>query len=259
MSSEPARDKLRAKRKELEEQLDEVGSGAGIAGIFITSCVFVLGYIGLVMLLGLEDTLDRGAGQWINITLICVLFGAGMVLPVVYIPRWLKWMYRASYRRAWRWLKHTGASRYIMEQELWEELFAVIEEHAWLKLTGVSVPRTLDAQLELASDFWPVVEALAGGDRRRLRWRVMWGSLTHFSDTAAVVLFNGCLVYALMLLSGVLLFLPLIPLYCGVLPMYAHRQGAQQALLDWLLDAPASWLGQVAPPPGPVKQHLASR
>ncbi len=244
-----ARQRLEAKRTALESELSDVADGAGLLGIFLGLFILVLSYLCLVMLLGIEDQLEHGFLFGVHVTVLCVLVLAGMLAPVFLVRHWLTLGYRKRYRHVWRWLKYTDAPKFVADQELWGEVFEILNRRPFLKLTGLRLPHSLDEQIELASDYWPVIEAMVRHNRRRLAWRVTWGSLARLSDTAAVFCFNGCMIWVLLLLTSFLLFLPLLPLYLVVLPLYVNRQGAQQALVDWFSNKPREWLGVLAPLP----------
>ena len=249
MSGRSAHSSLRAKRTEIEGELEDVSSAAGLMGIMLGLVIPVGIWAGIAVALGIEDWLGEGFGLGVNIVILITLVLAGLFVPVYLIQHLMEQGFRRCYRYVFRWLKHTSAPKYIIQQELWDEVFAILDRRPLLKLTGVRMPRSLDEQIELASDYWPVVEALVRGDRRRLFWQVSWGSLTRLSDTITLFVFNGCMTWVLLLLSGALLFIPLVPITLVFLPMFVRRQGAQQALIDWFLDDPRGWLGDVSKPP----------
>lgn len=259
MTDQSAKQRLEAKRTELEGELEEMGSGAGFLGMFLGLFGLVMPYVFIVMALGWEEHFEHGIGFGINVTFLIILTLTGMFGPVFLVPHLLQRGYRKRYRYVWRWLKYTDAPKFVIDQELWDEVFAILDRQPLLKLTGVRMPRSLDEQIELASDYWPVVEAMVRGDRRRLFWRVAWGSLTRLSDTLALFCFNGCAALILMMVTAIMFFLPLLPLYGTILPLYVNRQGAQQALVDWFLNTPRSWVGKVEPFPKEPKKRRARK
>lgn len=250
MPDKSARDKLRAKRKELLSQREDVASAAGFLGMFIGMVLLVLAYILLLQAIGWEESMGEGIALVFNVIVLCVLVLVGMFAPLLLMQKWIERAWHRQYLRIWAYLKHTDAASLVMDQERWEPVFAILDSQPWLKLSGVRVPQSLDEQIELASDYWPVFIALARGDQRRLRWHVLLGSAGRLADEAALFFFNGCVAYLLLVLTGFFLFIPLLPFMAVTLFLYTRHQGAQHALIDYFLDDPGVGVWKVKPPRG---------
>jgi hypothetical protein len=228
-----ARERLEAKRQALIEQREEVQNALLIAAVMACVCWFALGYIGLIMALKLDGWLDAHA-QWLNVTMLCLLVLAGIIVPPVALPRAVEQLWERHYAYIGQLLRTTDAGQLLFEPERWERVHEYLEARPWLKLSALSRPATLEAQVEFAADHWRALIALT--DSRRPLARALWlDHLTRLSDETVVFLFNGCAVWVLLLLSGLLLFAGLLP-FIPLTLWYVQNQAAQAAIIDYLLE-----------------------
>ncbi len=228
-----ARERLAAKREALIEQRDDVQSALLIAAIMACIVWLALGYVGVILALGLSRWLD-GDGLWLNVSLLIALTLTGMLAPAVLVPRSIERLWQRHYAFISELLRTSDAGQLILQPERWERVHELLDDYPWLKLGALSRPHDLDAQVEFAADHWRALSALTR-DQHGLRRAVFWGALTRLGDEVMVFLCNGCVIWFVLVIgapfmyAGYVLFFPLTL-------WYVQNQAAQVAVIDFLLE-----------------------
>ncbi|MBN2082173.1 hypothetical protein JW859_08185 [bacterium] len=243
---------LKKKRDEIKSQKSDVENSLLLIGIVLG--VILVPLIAILPMaspwgrsLGLMET---GHGTTIGITVMVISVLVGLILPFLVVPRWLTTWWDYNERRAWSWLRHTDLPLRIAQEGQWEAVFAVLDANPWMKLSGTRRPRTLDEQIELASDYSWAQVMLIRGQQRRLFWAVWWGSATRLADDIAVWIFGSCGTFGCLMFGGMLLFLVGLPLWVPWIMLYIKRQAWQSAILTHFMDGRPQGLGKIRPPVG---------
>lgn len=132
-------------------------------------------------------------------------------------------------------LKDSDASQLLLDTTRWDPIYELAQEEPLVRLALPPRPAKLVDQIELAADYWRVMLALTKGNRRKLRSAIFLSRLSRSADKSFLWLFNGCIVWLVMILGGIFMF-------CGgaavLLPWawaYMQNLAAEQAMLDYFL------------------------
>lgn len=246
------KDRLKAKGDEMKSEYSDVEGGTMLVSVIVCIVCFSVIVVGVFMLpplswFGFGDT-DLGTGVGIGVLIVVVV--AGIFLPAVYVERWMGAYWNKHHAHAWRWLKHTDMALLVMEPGRWEPLHEILDAHPWMKLSGTRQCKTLDEQIEMASDYQLAMMLIMRRRQRGMLAAVGWGSATRLADDIAAWFLGSCGVLLFLIIGGLVLYFPLLPFWILWLGLYIRRQAWQTALIEYFLDDKPKGYSQLKPPQG---------
>jgi len=251
---------LKKKNDEITSQFEDIKGSVTLISIIVG--VMILSGIVVLLLksqafawMGFSKN-DLGTGIGVCILIIVVL--AGIFAPVLFVSNLMDRAWGANYRTAWSWLKYTDLPRFMVDQAAWDRIFTIIDGSMFLKAGRITMPQTVEEQIELASDFRNAIMVLTRGARdgdeerftRSLARAVYWGGTTRFLDNLVVWLFNSCASFGCLIVGGIFWYGIALPIWIPLLGLYIRRQAWQTAMCDFLNDKPTSPVKGVKKPAG---------
>lgn len=230
------REQLEKQSKDIKERVDNSKFGIGLLAailtvILVTGILVVFAEIVLQGMWGWTEERTDNAMVW-TLVVLCLpaIFG-----PLIGVPDMISGSIRRKRMHVRKRLKENDALGIILEDAHWEPVFARMKRYPWMRWHGWP-PKTIVQRIELAADGWPIIEALIDRREDRLAGALLYTSFGQYNDVIARLMLGSCLTLGCVVFGGLIIVIPLMPVWIFILVRYYRHQAVKGALLDYILE-----------------------